>query len=703
MQNGTAAITNPVSTTGGNHGAPPVAFVVAVWLGMPREEILRGLGEGWIAAPPGSPPGWTPAAWSASGPVDGGAAADAAGGLTTTDPQDHEGELMRNERARVHGWLRALDPSLTETAFASLWQRAGADDEARGAAWTSRLAGMLLGADAEGGDVGATPVEAIDRAVLDPANRTTLLDLASTPGAQLSGLAREDVGVRHALALLDDVAFTGNRRLAGLADPDGALDRFDAETGDTQRSDAWIDDRARFVAWRQHAASGGTTTIPGEDAWSFVDHGQRDAEGQPSHLDLAAAGGATRNHRVVFGSAEADVIAGGDASDRIHGDAGDDRIRGGAGNDLIEGGRGDDALAGGRGDDDLAGGRGDDDLDGGAGADRLDGGTGGDTLTGGRGNDLLAGGRGDDTYLVDSGDGFDTIVDADGLGRIVVDDRVLSVASGAENGSWRSPDGAVTFRFSGDARQGGELAITVGAGEASGGTGQTIRVRGFRNGDLGLRFGDGSAAALAAVTSDGTTDATTGSTLGDGVTDATVHAASDPPWGPDTVAAALDGEAAGIDSAGNDSVGNDSAGDAAPGGPETESAAPVATPDSLLAPWPDVVGAMGQLPDLATIVGAGFAEASIAAPPDVDVVADATSAPGVDASAGEAAAGAWFDGGPGGTEIAAAEASSAADGEADGLSPPSAAPQVQSWASWWTHGSAPLPPPSERPSFRSAH
>ena len=54
-------------TTSGAGAVPPVAFVVAAWLGMPRAELLRGLREGWIAAPPGSPPGWTPAAWSASG------------------------------------------------------------------------------------------------------------------------------------------------------------------------------------------------------------------------------------------------------------------------------------------------------------------------------------------------------------------------------------------------------------------------------------------------------------------------------------------------------------------------------------------------------------------------------------------------------------------------------------------------------------
>ena len=176
---------------------------------------------------------------------------------------------------------------------------------------------------------------------------------------------------------------------------------------------------------------------------------------------------------------------------------------GGAGNDLVEGGRGDDALAGGRGDDDLAGGRGDDDLDGGAGADRLDGGTGGDTLTGGRGNDLLVGGRGDDTYLFDSGDGIDTIVDADGLGRIVVDDRVLAVAPPASR-EWnlaqprRRRHVPLQRRCAAGRRVGDYRGRRFEAADATFWLGDGIRVRGFRNGDLGLTFGDGSAAALAA-------------------------------------------------------------------------------------------------------------------------------------------------------------------------------------------------------------
>ena len=460
-------------TSSGDGGVPPVAFVVAVWLGMPREEILRGLHEGWIAAPPGSPPGWTPAAWSAAGAaadaVPGGATA--AGSVTTTDPPEAGPSEPAVDRARVHGWLRALDPALTEATFASLWRGAGTDDVARGDAWAARLAGMLLRGD---GDAGFGPAaglrpEAIDRAVLEPANRATLLDLGSMSGEQIAARARDDVGVRHALDALDVVAFAGNRRLAGLADPDGALDRYDADTGDLQRSDAWIDDRAKFVAWRQHVASGGATTIPGDAGWSFVDHAHRDADGGPTRLDLVPADGASRTHQVLFGGSGADMLAGGAASDRIHGDAGDDWLRGAGGNDLLEGGRGDDTLAGGRGDDDLAGGRGDDDLDGGAGADRLDGGTGDDTLAGGRGDDLLAGGRGVDTYVFDAGDGVDAIVDADGRGRIVVDDRELSGVAVAAGGRWRSADGAISFQFSGDARHGGELAITVDAASPAGG------------------------------------------------------------------------------------------------------------------------------------------------------------------------------------------------------------------------------------------
>jgi len=140
MRNETAADTKVASNVGGNGGTPPLAFVVAVWLGMPREEILRGLGEGWIAVPPGAPPGWTPAGWSAADKVEGGApsggAAATSGSLATNASPESDPGPMRDDRAPVHGWRRAPESSLADSAFAPLWQRAGTDDGQRSDAWT---------------------------------------------------------------------------------------------------------------------------------------------------------------------------------------------------------------------------------------------------------------------------------------------------------------------------------------------------------------------------------------------------------------------------------------------------------------------------------------------------------------------------------------------------------------------------------------
>ena len=679
-------------TTSGDGAVPPVAFVVAAWLGMPRAELLRGLREGWIAAPPGSPPGWTPAAWSASGAtadtVPG--AAFATGGPATTDPPESVPADSAVDRARVRGWLGQLDPSLTESAFASLWQHAGPDDASRGEAWTARLAAMLVGDGGVGSaSPAATGASAVDRAVQDPTNRATLLDLASMSGREIAARARDDVGVRHALAALDGFAFAGNRGLAGLADPDGALDRFDADTGDVQRSDAWIDDRARYFAWREHIASGGAATIPGDAAWSFVDHARRDAAGEPARVDLVPAEDASRTHRVLFGSGGADALVGGGASDRIHGDAGDDWLRGGGGNDLVDGGRGDDALAGGRGDDELTGGRGDDDLEGGAGIDRLDGGTGDDTLAGGRGNDLLAGGRGDDTYVFDAGDGVDTIVDTDGQGRIVVDERELSGVAVAAGDHWRSADGAVSFRFSGDARHGGELAITVGDASAPGEPGNTLRVRGFRNGDLGLSFGDGSAAALANVAASVASSDTEGGTILEGADAAAGGTAPDSDEG----VGAFDG-----------TIGDASAGNEMPSFTGVQGPAPAAGSETpWLPPWPDVVGAMGRIPDFAAIVGADADRGVIASPPDIDVAAGTMQAFGGDGVAAGAASDTWYDGGLGGGEIAGAEAAGATSGDEMESTTASAPQDAPPWVAWWAQAAVPLPPPSERLSSPGSH
>ena len=122
MRNDTAAGRDFGANVGANAGTAPVAFVVAVWLGMPREEILRGLGEGWIAPPPGSPPGWTPAAWAAGPAAAGAPVGTVAGGnpLSTTAAgspvesihAEYDPGPTRDDPARADVGLRGDDPPL---------------------------------------------------------------------------------------------------------------------------------------------------------------------------------------------------------------------------------------------------------------------------------------------------------------------------------------------------------------------------------------------------------------------------------------------------------------------------------------------------------------------------------------------------------------------------------------------------------------
>ncbi len=496
----------PVATASSGNGTPPIAFVVAVWLGMSHEEILRGLAEGSIAPPPGAPPGWTPG-WdsesaasgdptSTAGSTQGGDDGDASQSVTTDQRPEPAGL-----RTKVETWLRAIDPALATDTFDELWQSASGDDIARGAWWRGYLQRTLAVADDKSaGDLSALDA-AIGAAASDPAHRATIVSLEGRSGAAIAELAKTDAGVRYAVDRMDPIALTGNRALAALHDPTGELDRFDPDTGERMLTDALLSDRSKLLAWKLRRDAGGDLAIPGDARWTFVDRAQIGADGKPFTLTLegAQAGASTVSHQVIFGTASADIMAGGAADDRLYGGSGDDFVRGGAGSDHVEGGRGADTLVGGRGDDELVGGAGDDDLDGGAGSDSVDGGSGDDTLEGGRGNDSLDGGTGDDTYVFESGDGHDVIVDADGRGHIVFDDVQLSgagVKRGAD-GVWRDGDGRFELRYTRSATDAGVLSIRTAANGSV--DNDEIRIRDWHNGDLGLALGDGSAQALAAT------------------------------------------------------------------------------------------------------------------------------------------------------------------------------------------------------------
>lgn len=479
----------------------PIPYVTAVWSGMSAADIEAGLAAGSIMRPARDPEGSTPGAAAFASVAEALRAANVAGtevgaaavpppGSAVTEVAAEEGDASTpaDPRQQAETWLRALDPTLTETTFDEVWTRAGTTDAERATTLQRYLGETLLG------DAGAGSA-ALDAFVADPAHRARVVDLHGMTGTELAGLAREDIGYRHALATMQPLALTGNRALFAQANAAGELDRFDPDTGEQLMSDAWLGDRAKLLAWR--SADAAATAIAGSEDWTFVDRTAIDGDGNPSTFELATGNADAGKNQVVFGNGSDEFLRGMSGSDRMYAGDGDDILRGAAGGDHLEGGRGDDAVLGGAGNDELAGDQGDDELEGGRGDDRLAGGSGNDVLTGGRGTDRLEGGTGVDTYVIDEGDGADVIVDADGAGVIERDGVQIGGTMGATgDGTWASADGRVEVTFSGDPDEAGTLTITTsgeGGGDAPASP-DIVTVKNWKNGDLGITL-DGTPAA----------------------------------------------------------------------------------------------------------------------------------------------------------------------------------------------------------------
>lgn len=495
---------------------PSVSYISAVWLGMPPEDIARGIADGIIAPPPG----WTQPATAGSDagqdvdvPV---AATTASAGtdapVTLVDAGEKPaGKPLPVDRDRVLGLFEKLDPAFDSDSFDAIWTRAGATDAERSASLVGWLARALLGRDALPSSAAASPgdlvsarVAGLESFLADADPRAQLADLGGKSGDELAALAKTDAGYRYALMNLDSMAILGNAAVDAANNARGELDRFDPNSGEQNISDAYLEDRAKLLAWKLSVDAGGATTLEGDQSWTFTDRRNASADGTPYELQLQAADAGGTTNTVVFGadSASGEILKGGSGTDRIYGGSGDDVLRGNAGGDHLEGGRGDDLVLGGAGSDDLSGDQGADELDGGTATDRLRGGAGDDVLTGGRGDDRLEGGAGHDVYVVDPGDGNDTIVDADGDGELQVEGQALTGATQNNGGTWRSADGRARYSFAGDAAGGGTLTLSYyGTGDAAADAAPeaVTKVSGWHNGDLGITLGDGTAAALSAA------------------------------------------------------------------------------------------------------------------------------------------------------------------------------------------------------------
>src|SRR5688572_14214021 len=412
---------------------PPVDYVVAAWLGTPKEEIARGLREGWIRPPQGV----DVRAWMEERGFAALGEAASESVPSPPSPDEIEGDEPRADevpdaRARLESLLRRIDPGLQAQTFSDAWNEAGADDESR----AQRLAGFVAGELRISVDASAALTAQLGQ--LEDAAQNLAVDarfvrLAGHSGRALENLAAGDGGVRRALAEHSPWAIAGARELARLADPAGRYDRFDADTGELLLTDAWLGDRARHAAWRHAAVAGDPLGVDG-DGWRFVDR----AAGDDVSVTLEGSSGARPMNQVIFARDGGDRISGGAGTDRMHGGHGDDMLRGRSGDDLVEGGAGDDVLQGGSGRDHIAGQQGDDELDGGNGNDRLDGGSGDDELSGDRGDDLLLGGSGNDVYRFESGDGVDTIDDAAGV--VIFDDTSVAGTMARRGDGWVSAD-----------------------------------------------------------------------------------------------------------------------------------------------------------------------------------------------------------------------------------------------------------------------
>ena len=519
---GMAMATDTLADFVTSNDSPPLAFLTATMMGMPHDAIIAGLKDGSIATPLGAPAGWLPdyATTDAAGtqgnvPPTG---SEQTGSMPPDLPSTDDPSVVAGgntpDRARVQGWFQRLDATLDDSAFAAIWKRAGGTEVARAASLTDYLVRTLLG-----GTAGSVPIATthdvisidsngarLDAFLANPAHRAGVVDLRGKDSAELARLARTDVGYRYALTQLDPLALTGNRALFAQANADSGLDRFDPDTGELHLSESWLGDRAKFLAWKMAADGGGDMSITGSQSWTFVDRGQRDAQGNPLTVKLKAGDSAGTQNQVIFGAAADEVIGGSSGTDRIYGGGGNDVVRGAGGADHLEGGSGDDLVFGGLGNDELSGNQGNDELDGGTGQDTLDGGSGDDTLTGGRGDDRLAGGDGADTYVIDAGDGTDTITDSDGAGSIVLDGDTLGGATQGHDGTWTSTNGRLDYTVEGDMKEGGTLTIRAFAADVdhAGHADNVVKVHDWHNGDLGITL-DGDAIAADTTAPQGTT------------------------------------------------------------------------------------------------------------------------------------------------------------------------------------------------------
>ncbi len=321
-----------------------------------------------------------------------------------------------------------------------------------------------------------------------------IVSLVSMDANQLVAHAKSDFGYLFALCTLSPFAAirTGSAfsathgELYELWQADQSLTAADRSAGQGNFSDAYLQDRAQFLTWKNQKnindIADGVSILRkdnGVESYLYTDKTLKDSQGQD--YSIRVVGGNVLQQidpvRISFAGDGGDALQGGSYADHLYGGKGKDTLAGGDGNDYLEGGAEDDTLRGDAGDDTLIGGNG---------VDTLIGGADDDTLRGGKGNDILQGGAGNDIYIIRAGDGQDTILDHEGRNTIIYEDAsgrrtalaIPAFAVAGQTNTWR-----------GQLADGGTVTMTRNSPlTATLPDGTQIIVDDYQDGDFGIHL-----------------------------------------------------------------------------------------------------------------------------------------------------------------------------------------------------------------------
>ncbi len=179
-------------------------------------------------------------------------------------------------------------------------------------------------------------------AVFADTRNTTIESLVGLSSDQLQDRAATSIACRYSLLHLIPFVITGNDALYTPHNSKGELDLYDPVTQKGEMTEAYLADRAAFLATLN------TFYLTGDSVnTDQIIEFQDEATGQSVSTKHA---GDHVSQRYFFGDDDVDNFTGGEDNDHLYGEGGDDKLTGLGGADYMEGGEGHDTYIAGDGD-----------------------------------------------------------------------------------------------------------------------------------------------------------------------------------------------------------------------------------------------------------------------------------------------------------------------------------------------------------------